>query len=87
MRTGLDFGRRQFAPATFRVTVTSFNLRARRVVESLGFRPAGSFLARWMCASVGAGAYRSAHPSARRGQAPPPPSPVTNLLNVRFNNT
>ena len=42
---GLDFGRRQFAPAAFRVTVATFNLRALRVVESLGFRNAGSFLA------------------------------------------
>ncbi len=43
--TGLEFGRRRFAPAAFRVTVASFNLRARKVVQSLGFRPAGSFAA------------------------------------------
>ena len=43
--TGLAFGRRQFAPPAFRVTVASFNERALRVVRSLGFRAAGSFLA------------------------------------------
>ena len=43
--TGLAFGRRRFAPAAFRVTIASFNLRARRLVESLGFRAAGGFLA------------------------------------------
>jgi [ribosomal protein S18]-alanine N-acetyltransferase len=43
--TGLAFGRREFAPAAFRVTVASFNVRARRVVETLGFRPVSTFLA------------------------------------------
>jgi [ribosomal protein S18]-alanine N-acetyltransferase len=43
--TGLEFGRRQFAPPAFRVTVATFNLRARRVVQALGFRPAGQFAA------------------------------------------
>lgn len=42
---GLDFGRAQFAPAAFRVTVAGFNARARRTVESLGFVHAGSFAA------------------------------------------
>ena len=41
--TGLAFGRREFAPAAFRVTVASFNERALRVVRSLGFVSAGSF--------------------------------------------
>lgn len=45
IRTGLEFGRRQFAPQAFRVTVATFNLRARHVVEGLGFRGIGSFLA------------------------------------------
>jgi ribosomal-protein-alanine N-acetyltransferase len=45
IRTGLDFGRRRFAPAAFRVTVASFNTRALRVVISLGFRPVSSFAA------------------------------------------
>jgi ribosomal-protein-alanine N-acetyltransferase len=43
---GLDFGRARFAPAAFRVTVASFNARARRTVESLGFEVVGSFAAR-----------------------------------------
>ncbi len=45
MQTGLDFGQRLFAPRAFRVTVASFNIRAQRVVTSLGFRNTGSFLA------------------------------------------
>src|SRR5215467_15302022 len=43
--TGLEFGRREFAPPAFRVTVASFNERALRVVRSLGFRDVESFLA------------------------------------------
>jgi [ribosomal protein S18]-alanine N-acetyltransferase len=43
--TGLDFGRRQFAPEAFRVTVAAFNVRALRVVRSLGFRATGTFQA------------------------------------------
>jgi ribosomal-protein-alanine N-acetyltransferase len=42
---GLDFGRATFAPVAFRVTVASFNARARRTVESLGFRRTDSFRA------------------------------------------
>jgi [ribosomal protein S18]-alanine N-acetyltransferase len=42
---GLEFGRQQFAPDVFRVTVASFNSRALRVVTSLGFRPTQSFAA------------------------------------------
>jgi ribosomal-protein-alanine N-acetyltransferase len=42
---GLDFGRTRFAPAAFRVTVASFNARARRTVESLGFQYVDSFRA------------------------------------------
>jgi [ribosomal protein S18]-alanine N-acetyltransferase len=42
---GLDFGRREFAPHAFRVTIATFNLRAQRVVEALGFRGTGSFRA------------------------------------------
>ena len=41
--TGLEFGRREFAPEAFRVTVASFNERALRVVRSLGFRAVGRF--------------------------------------------
>jgi [ribosomal protein S18]-alanine N-acetyltransferase len=43
--TGLDFGRRQFAPEAFRVTIATFNARAQRVVISLGFRDIGRFQA------------------------------------------
>jgi ribosomal-protein-alanine N-acetyltransferase len=41
--TGLAFGRERFAPAAFRVTVASFNLRALSVVEALGFRRTDTF--------------------------------------------
>ncbi|HKR67614.1 MAG TPA: GNAT family protein [Streptosporangiaceae bacterium] len=41
--TGLAFGRSEFAPPAFRVTVASFNERALRVVRSLGFVSKGSF--------------------------------------------
>jgi [ribosomal protein S18]-alanine N-acetyltransferase len=40
---GLAFGRVTFAPAAFRVTVASFNARALRTVESLGFARVGRF--------------------------------------------
>jgi [ribosomal protein S18]-alanine N-acetyltransferase len=43
--TGLEFGRREFAPSAFRVTVASFNQRALRVLRSLGFRDVSSFRA------------------------------------------
>lgn len=40
---GLAYARARFAPLAFRVTVASFNTRALRVVESLGFERVGSF--------------------------------------------
>lgn len=40
---GLAFGREQFAPAAFRMTVATFNLRAQRVVTALGFRNVETF--------------------------------------------
>lgn len=43
--TGLEFGRQRFAPAAFRVTVATFNIRALRVVESLGFSAVADFQA------------------------------------------
>jgi len=43
--TGLEFGRSEFRPAAFRVTVASFNERALRVVRSLGFCQVASFAA------------------------------------------
>lgn len=45
IETGLEFGRRRFAPGAFRVTVASFNTRALRVVTSLGFHPVSNFAA------------------------------------------
>ena len=41
--TGLAFGRAAFSPPAFRVTVASFNARALRTVESLGFERVGRF--------------------------------------------
>ena len=43
--TGLEFGRERFAPAAFRVTIATFNVRAQRVVTALGFRNVGQFAA------------------------------------------
>ena len=42
---GLEFGRARFGPQAFRVTVATFNVRALRVVESLGFERVGRFAA------------------------------------------
>lgn len=41
--TGLAYGQHQYAPTAFRMTVASFNIRAQRVVTSLGFDPAATF--------------------------------------------
>lgn len=41
--TGLAFGRARFAPPAFRVTVATFNARALRTVEALGFERVGRF--------------------------------------------
>jgi len=43
--TGLEFGRERFAPAAFRVTIATFNVRAQRVVTARGFRNVGQFAA------------------------------------------
>jgi ribosomal-protein-alanine N-acetyltransferase len=40
---GLAYGRVEFAPSAFRVTVAAFNVRALRVVESLGFSGIAEF--------------------------------------------
>lgn len=42
---GLAFGRSRFAPSAFRVTVATFNVRALRTVEALGFERVGRFRA------------------------------------------
>lgn len=41
--TGLRFGAERFVPAAFRMTVATFNARALRVVEALGFRAVDEF--------------------------------------------
>lgn len=41
--TGLAFGRARFAPPAFRVSVATFNARALRTVEALGFERVGRF--------------------------------------------
>lgn len=40
---GLAFGRARFAPPAFRVTVATFNVRALRTVQALGFERVGRF--------------------------------------------
>ncbi len=40
---GLSYGRSQHAPRAFRVTVASFNQRALRTVQGLGFERVGRF--------------------------------------------
>lgn len=42
---GLAFGREQFAPPAFRVTVATFNVRAQRVLRALGFSELETFTA------------------------------------------
>jgi ribosomal-protein-alanine N-acetyltransferase len=45
IRTGLEFGRQQFAPQAFRMTIAAFNVRAQTVVRALGFSTAVRFKA------------------------------------------
>ena len=45
IQAGLEHGRAAYAPPAFRVTVASFNTRALRTVQSLGFVRVGSFAA------------------------------------------
>lgn len=45
IRTGLEFGQREFSPAAFRMTIASFNVRVRTVVGRLGFVPVAAFAA------------------------------------------
>ncbi len=72
--TGLAFGRREFAPEAFRVTVASFNERALRVVRSLGFAGDGQLQRsqRWpqLRTSGAPGALRLASVSPARRGAP-----------------
>jgi [ribosomal protein S18]-alanine N-acetyltransferase len=43
IQTGLDFGRSRFSPPAFRMTIATFNQRAQRAVEALGFHKVGCF--------------------------------------------
>jgi RimJ/RimL family protein N-acetyltransferase len=43
VRAGLDFARKVYAPAAFRLTVATFNQRAISVYERAGFKPARTF--------------------------------------------
>ena len=43
IQTGLAYGRAEFSPCAFRVTVAAFNLRALRVIHDLGFSQVGRF--------------------------------------------
>jgi ribosomal-protein-alanine N-acetyltransferase len=40
----LDFARRRFAPATFRLSVAAFNQRAIRLYEKVGFQAVTTFV-------------------------------------------
>lgn len=42
---GLAFGAERFAPPAFRMTIAAFNVRAQKVVRSLGFEPVARFTA------------------------------------------
>lgn len=43
MESAIQFAKLHFAPVAFRATVASFNLRALRVCEQVGYRPAQVF--------------------------------------------
>lgn len=44
VEAGLEHARREFSPAVFRLSVATFNKRAIRVYEKLGFRRDGVFI-------------------------------------------
>ncbi len=44
VEAGLGYARQGFDPATFRLSVATFNQRAIRVYEKVGFKPDGTFI-------------------------------------------
>jgi ribosomal-protein-alanine N-acetyltransferase len=44
VEAGMDFARRSFAPAAFRLDVATFNQRAINVYQRAGFRPGSRFI-------------------------------------------
>jgi ribosomal-protein-alanine N-acetyltransferase len=44
VEAGLEYARKKFDPATFRLSVATFNQRAIRVYEKVGFKPDGVFM-------------------------------------------
>ena len=44
VEAGLEYAKQEFDPATFRLSVATFNRRAIRVYEKVGFKPDGTFI-------------------------------------------
>jgi ribosomal-protein-alanine N-acetyltransferase len=44
VEAGLEYAKQKFDPATFRLSVATFNRRAIRVYEKVGFKPDGVFM-------------------------------------------
>jgi ribosomal-protein-alanine N-acetyltransferase len=44
VEAGLEYAKQKFDPAPFRFSVDTFNQRAIRVYEKLGFEPDGTFI-------------------------------------------
>lgn len=45
VRTWVEFSRQQFSPPAFRMTIATFNVRARKVARVLGFHAVDRFAA------------------------------------------
>jgi [ribosomal protein S18]-alanine N-acetyltransferase len=52
LTAGLDFPRRRFAPATFRLAVATFNQRAIRLYEKVGFQAVATFVRPTRCSET-----------------------------------
>jgi ribosomal-protein-alanine N-acetyltransferase len=44
IEAGLEYAKQKFEPATFRLSAATFNQRAIKVYEKVGFRPDGTFV-------------------------------------------